>query len=583
MTGADRTTDEGTRLTLTLPFADPGTLDTHTATIDWGDGTPIEAATITETPFGPPGSTAGAMGTISAHHAYADNGVYPVIVTVQDDDGDSASATLSVTVHNVAPTLAPIGNLKISEQVEFRLTVTATDPGADTLRFSLGAGAPAGASIQPVTGLFTWTPTEAQGPGVYQVTFIVTDDDGGSDSETLLIAVKEAVFGTEGADRITVTQNKGIVEVKINKVRQTFTGLDEIHVFGLGGDDVITLERLTIGARIDGGAGNDTIDASAVKAAGVTLVGGLGNDMLTGGAGNDSLDGGAGNDTLFGRAGNDTLVGGDGDDTLVGGTGNDQMFGGDGADTFLWARGDGNDSIEGGAGGDVVKVTVADQDRDQNDGDHDDGDHDEADLRLAVTANGSRIRVSGTEPTPFVLDIGDVERLEITRDVPVIIGVNDAGAGDDRVDASQAGPLDLMILGRKGDDTLIGGSGRNVLIGGTGADRLVGGAGDDLLIAGRTIYDDDPQALRTILQQWTSGDSYEQRVARLTSGVGGVRLTDATVLDDGATDTLTGGSGRDWFLAAVGRSGDKLPDRDSTEVLTALRSVASAPVPRGSR
>jgi len=63
--------------------------------------------------------------------------------------------------------------------------------------------------------------------------------------------------------------------------------------------------------------------------------------------------------------------------------------------------------------------------------------------------------------------------------------------------------------------------------------------------------------------------------------VGGVRLTDATVLDDGATDTLTGGSGRDWFLAAVGRSGDKLTDRHSTEVLTALRNVASAPVPRG--
>ena len=204
--------------------------------------------------------------------------------------------------------------------------------------------------------------------------------------------------------------------------------------------------------------------------------------------------------------------------------------------------------------------------------------------------------MSGTEPTPFVVDIGGVERLEITSgegddriELTHLSGTGlqslfiDAGAGDDRVDASQAGPLDLMILGRKGDDTLIGGSGRNVLIGGTGADRLVGGAGDDLLIAGRTIYDDDPQALRTILQQWTSGDSYEQRVARLTSGVGGVRLTDATVLDDGATDTLTGGSGRDWFLAAVGRSGDKLPDRDSTEVLTALRNVASAPVPRGSR
>jgi len=110
---------------------------------------------------------------------------------------------------------------------------------------------------------------------------------------------------------------------------------------------------------------------------------------------------------------------------------------------------------------------------------------------------------------------------------------------------------------------------------------LVAGAGDDLLIAGRTIYDDDPQALRTILHHWASADSYEQRVARLTSGVDGVRLTDATVLDDGVTDTLTGGSGRDWFLAAVGRNGDKITDRQSTEVLTALRPVASIPIPRG--
>src|SRR6266850_3483132 len=132
-----------------------------------------------------------------------------------------------------------------------------------------------------------------------------------------------------------------------------------------------------------------------------------------------------------------------------------------------------------------------------------------------------------------------------------------------------------------GDDTLIGGSGRDVLIGGVGADRLVAGGGDDLLIAGRTIYDDDPQALRTILQQWASGDSYEQRVARLTSGVGGIRLSDATVLDDGATDTLTGGSGRDWFLAAVGRNGDNVTDRQSTEILTALRRVASPPDSRG--
>jgi hypothetical protein len=44
------------------------------------------------------------------------------------------------------------------------------------LTFSLDAGAPAGASIDPQTGVFSWTPTEAQGPGSYAITVRVTDN-----------------------------------------------------------------------------------------------------------------------------------------------------------------------------------------------------------------------------------------------------------------------------------------------------------------------------------------------------------------------------------------------------------------------
>ena len=33
------------------------------------------------------------------------------------------------------------------------------------MTFSLDAGAPAGATINGATGAFSWTPTEAQGPG----------------------------------------------------------------------------------------------------------------------------------------------------------------------------------------------------------------------------------------------------------------------------------------------------------------------------------------------------------------------------------------------------------------------------------
>ena len=49
------------------------------------------------------------------------------------------------------------------------------DLPANTLSFSLDAGAPAGATITPA-GAFSWTPTEAQGPGVYSITVRVTDN-----------------------------------------------------------------------------------------------------------------------------------------------------------------------------------------------------------------------------------------------------------------------------------------------------------------------------------------------------------------------------------------------------------------------
>src|SRR5439155_27380562 len=59
-----------------------------------------------------------------------------------------------------------------------QLTASATDADlpANSLSYSLDAGAPAGAAIDATTGAFSWTPTEAQGPGDYNVTVRATDD-----------------------------------------------------------------------------------------------------------------------------------------------------------------------------------------------------------------------------------------------------------------------------------------------------------------------------------------------------------------------------------------------------------------------
>src|SRR5262249_18642056 len=54
--------------------------------------------------------------------------------------------------------------------------VSATDPDAgQSLTYSL-TSPPSGASIDPATGVFSWTPAEAQGPGNYTITVNATDN-----------------------------------------------------------------------------------------------------------------------------------------------------------------------------------------------------------------------------------------------------------------------------------------------------------------------------------------------------------------------------------------------------------------------
>jgi hypothetical protein len=64
-----------------------------------------------------------------------------------------------------SPVLDPIGNRSVNEGALLTFTATASDDDVgDTLTFSLDPGAPVGAAINPLSGVFTWTPTEAQGP-----------------------------------------------------------------------------------------------------------------------------------------------------------------------------------------------------------------------------------------------------------------------------------------------------------------------------------------------------------------------------------------------------------------------------------
>jgi hypothetical protein len=95
---------------------------------------------------------------------------------------------------NAPPTLAIIADQTVNELETLIITNSAAD--ADTnevLTYGLDPGAPAGAGVDPTNGVFSWTPTEAQGPGSYTVTVRVTDDGAPplSDSKTFQITVNE--------------------------------------------------------------------------------------------------------------------------------------------------------------------------------------------------------------------------------------------------------------------------------------------------------------------------------------------------------------------------------------------------------
>ena len=67
----------GTLLTANATFSDPGTADTHTGVIDWGDGTSSVGVVI----------EANGSGAVSSTHSYTVAGVYTVTLTVTDKDG----------------------------------------------------------------------------------------------------------------------------------------------------------------------------------------------------------------------------------------------------------------------------------------------------------------------------------------------------------------------------------------------------------------------------------------------------------------------------------------------------------------
>lgn len=194
----------------------------------------LPAQTLTFTVTGTPAwitidtSVAGQV-TLSGTPGETDGGTSSTItISVSDGDlSDSDTYILTVNEVNIAPVLAAIGPQSVPELTQLSFTSTATDPDlpANALTFSLGGTVPAGASITSA-GVFTWIPTEAQGPGSF--TFDVIVSDGAlTDSETITVTVSEVnVAPTANNDASTVDEGSvnNIIDVLANDTALPDTG-----------------------------------------------------------------------------------------------------------------------------------------------------------------------------------------------------------------------------------------------------------------------------------------------------------------------------------------------------------------------
>ncbi|WP_199751915.1 immunoglobulin-like domain-containing protein [Actinoplanes sp. ATCC 53533] len=244
---------------VTAAVRDPGSNDTLTCQVEWGDG-----ATT-------PGTIAD--GTCAAAHTYPDAEAYDAVITVSDDDGDQATAKLHLVVNpppgvNAGPdatgaegsaipltglttgtarpawSYRPLSGVDTGATCEFAdakaaaTTITCTDDGTYEVRLTVGkakdkarvtvvnaipviTGARNPASVEATftdagkhdthtctvdwTGGVKSTGTVANGKctaghtytkaGTYRVTVSVFDDDGGQASRTVRVVVKAAGGG----------------------------------------------------------------------------------------------------------------------------------------------------------------------------------------------------------------------------------------------------------------------------------------------------------------------------------------------------------------------------------------------------
>lgn len=115
-------------------------------------------------------------------------------VSLKATDAAGNQVTQTFTLYIKQPPLfdAQIADQTIAEGETLQFTVQATSQNGDpTVIYSLGANVKPGVTIDATTGVVTWTPTEAQGPGRHAIVIYAADSEGVKNNMTVWVDVTE--------------------------------------------------------------------------------------------------------------------------------------------------------------------------------------------------------------------------------------------------------------------------------------------------------------------------------------------------------------------------------------------------------
>ncbi|MFM9961766.1 MAG: hypothetical protein ACKV2Q_11130 [Planctomycetaceae bacterium] len=380
---------------------------------------------------------------------------------------------------------------------------------------------------------------DLQTPGVLFVELAEAAVSGSASTLTINSQVVSSANGSS-IEAVRVTINGSAVSIRQESTQQTLVNLSAAlvtRVVVVGDENANLINFINFsGATV---AGNNEVFGRG------------GDDTVLGGVGADRLDGGDGDDLLIGGLGHDTLMGGAGDDVLIGGFGRDLLDGESGRDLLIGATLDFEGSLLSGA-------------------------NDVRDRWLAVATNGEARRQKIAPARIVVLGVDDsrdgwvdplspnsLRAKEITASSTRFVVPTSLAAAFDPANYVGELPSGTSFMARIDDEvvrivsrvTTADPDTEILVVDRTSSIRTTHEANSELI-----VQVGSPSALRPTAL-WTSP---------VNADVG------QTVFEDFVSNTLTGGSGDDWFfvsdelLSFADTAGDPL--LGGNDVLTDLSS-----------